>query len=150
MTIVRTARSCSQSSSPSPVAERKRCLSGATVAPIKPLPKRSDFIRVARGRRSVAAGCILQARKRRGPHLTEAIRVGFTCSRKIGSAVERNRCRRRLRSAARTVFVERARPGWDYVLIGRRHLTNSRGFQDLVNDLVLALDKIHGDHRHRT
>ena len=46
-----------------------------------------------------------------------AVRVGFTVSRKVGNAVERNRVRRRLREVARLVIPAQARPDLDYVLL---------------------------------
>lgn len=67
-------------------------------------------------------------------------RLGFTCSRKIGGAVERNRARRRLRAAADAVL----RPGpagWDLVLVGRA-ATLDRPFAALVEDLRIALARI--------
>lgn len=67
-------------------------------------------------------------------------RLGFTCSRKIGGAVERNRARRRLRAAADAVL----RPGpagWDIVLVGRA-ATLDRPFAKLVEDLRAALARI--------
>ncbi len=45
---------------------------------------------------------------------------GFTVSRKVGNAVERNRVRRRLREIVRLSDAERMRRGHDYVLVGRR------------------------------
>jgi ribonuclease P protein component len=69
--------------------------------------------------------------------------VGFTCSRKVGNAVARNRAKRRLRAAARAVLPETGRPGWDYVLIGRPEATAGRAWPDLLADLRAALARVH-------
>lgn len=55
----------------------------------------------------------------------------------------RNHAKRRLRAAARQVLPEQGRPGWDYVLIGRRDTTAARPFAALLDDLARALDKVH-------
>ena len=70
-------------------------------------------------------------------------RVGFTCSKKIGNAVLRNRAKRRLREIARLHLPQGARPGWDYVLVGRPDATISRDFAQMGRDLAAALRKIH-------
>lgn len=46
-------------------------------------------------------------------------RIGFTASRKVGGAVQRNRAKRRLRALAKGVMPALARPGFDYVLVAR-------------------------------
>ncbi len=56
----------------------------------------------------------------------------------------RNRAKRRLREAARLVLPGQGRPGWDYVLVGRRDVTAGRDFQALLADLGRALDRVHG------
>lgn len=109
---------------------------------LETLRKRSDFLAAARARRQGTASMMVQARDRRDGD--PAIRVGFTCSKKVGNAVARNRAKRRLREAARLVLSEHGRPGWDYVLIGRRDVTAARPFQDLLDDLRYALKKLHG------
>lgn len=75
------------------------------------------------------------------------IRVGFTASRKVGTAVERNRARRRLRAAVAEVLPELGQPGHDYVMIARR-ATLSRGYGDLLNDLRMALKRLAGEGRY--
>lgn len=119
---------------------------GPTASPPFPetLTKRADFLRAARARRVVTPGFILQAR-RRAPEEPGNIRVGYTCSKKVGNAVRRNHAKRRLREIARLLLPSLGQDGWDYVLIGRPETTGSRSFEDLRDDLRKALAKIHGD-----
>ena len=108
------------------------------------LCKRADFLRAARARRQGTGGMMVQARKRDTKDLS-GIRVGFTCSKKVGNAVARNRAKRRLREVARLVLPNKGREGWDYVLIGRAKVTADRPFEMLKNDLIYALKKLHPD-----
>ncbi len=85
------------------------------------LRQRADFLAAATGTKVPAAAFVLQARKRgdEGP-----ARVGFTVSKKVGNAVERNRVRRRLREIVRFSDPNRMQRGHDYVLVGRRAALN--------------------------
>lgn len=105
------------------------------------LRKRREFLAVASGgRKWVTPGLVLQAAP--SSHAdTDRGRVGFTASRKVGNAVARNRAKRRLREAARTILAAHGAPGYDYVLIGRQ-ATVDRAYTRLTQDLETALKKL--------
>jgi ribonuclease P protein component len=107
------------------------------------LKRRADFLAAAGGAKSSAGAFVLQARARgdQGP-----ARVGFTVSKKVGGAVERNRVRRRLRELVRVSFPERLQAGTDYVLIGRRSALD-RSFDQLIEDFADALSRLNKSGR---
>lgn len=117
-------------------------------ARITVLAKRADFLRAAQARRQGSPGFLLQARARRAeePAPAEVIRIGFTCSKKVGNSVMRNRAKRRLREIARAVLPQAGHPGWDYVLVGRPEATANRDFSALLADLRRALSQIHAEN----
>ena len=88
-------------------------------------------------------GFLLQARPRAADDPATGIRVGFTCSKKVGNAVTRNRAKRRLRALAREVLPHLGRDGWDYVLVGRPGATVDLPYADLAASLDHALRKLH-------
>lgn len=106
------------------------------------LTQRADFLRAAQGLRYGTAAVHLQARPRTASDAA-GIRVGYTCSKKVGNAVARNRAKRRLRAAAAQVLPQLGRDGWDYVLVGRKDVTADLPFADLLADLTRALRKVH-------
>jgi ribonuclease P protein component len=101
------------------------------------LRQRADFLAVANGARTSSAAFVVQSRRRddRGP-----IRVGFTVTKKNGTATERNRIRRRLRELMRRLDVISMRPHSDYVLVGRRAALTC-DFATMLEDLRSALDR---------
>jgi ribonuclease P protein component len=103
------------------------------------LRQRADFLAAASGAKAPATAFVLHARNRQdgGP-----ARVGFTVSRKVGTAVERNRVRRRLREIARRAAATEMRRGHDYVLIGRRAALNLP-FGRMIEELDGALRRVH-------
>lgn len=105
------------------------------------LTRRRDFIATSHGRRQGTAGIHLQGRRRDDG--SDLMRVGYTCSKKVGNAVARNRAKRRLREIARLILPKHGRPGWDYVLVGRPQTTAALPFTQLQADLIRALDRVH-------
>ena len=104
------------------------------------LKKRADFLACARAERTGTPGFMLQGRNRGDGG---GVRVGFTCSKKVGNAVARNRAKRRLREISRLVLADAGRPGWDYVLIGRAGETATRDFMAMQRELRSALKRLH-------
>jgi ribonuclease P protein component len=115
--------------------------------PVEVIRKRAAFVAAARGRRVAMPAFILQALRRPSGDDGAPVRVGFTASKKVGNAVARNRAKRRLRAAARAVLPEAARPGWDYVLIGRAGATAAQPFDRMIADLATAVEAVHAERR---
>jgi len=107
------------------------------------LRQRADFLAVADGARVNGPAFILQGRRRDdlGP-----IRVGFTVTKKNGTATERNRIRRRLREVVRRTDGMALQPHHDYVLVGRRAAL-SRDFAVMVDDFRNCLQRLGRDQK---
>jgi len=102
------------------------------------LRQRADFLAVANGARANFSAFTVQSRGRddQGP-----IRVGFTVTKKNGTATERNRIRRRLRELVKRLEVISMRPHHDYVLVGRRDAL-TRDFAAMLEDLRSAMRRL--------
>jgi ribonuclease P protein component len=99
------------------------------------LRQRADFLAVANGARVNSPAFVLQSRRRDdgGP-----IRIGFTVTRKNGTATERNRIRRRLRTAIDGAAVDHSGRNADVVVVGRRPVLGAP-HELLIEDLRRAL-----------
>jgi len=108
--------------------------------------RRADFLAAASGIKTTATAFVLQTRKRSddGP-----ARFGFTVSKKVGNAVERNRVRRRLREIVRRSGLGQMRSGHDYVLIGRRAALKLP-FNRINEDFEGALRRVHAGRNGKT
>jgi ribonuclease P protein component len=108
---------------------------------IERLKKRPDFLACAQAAHC-ARGCVLvQARARDEAAL---VRAGFTATKRIGGAVERNRAKRRLREAARLLLPSLGSPGFDYVFVARGGVT-TRPWPRLLDDVKSALIRLAAD-----
>lgn len=80
------------------------------------LRRRAEFLAVRKGGKRRGRLFLLEvlARGDDGP-----ARAGFTVTKKVGNAVQRNRVRRRLKEALRVHAAPEMQPGHDYVFVGR-------------------------------
>ena len=108
------------------------------------ISNRRDFLTAnGKGKRFVTGTFILLCTEREAAHpAPPPARFGYTVTKKMGGAVQRNRIKRRLREAARQGALHHGREGHDYVLISR-HKALDCPFPDLVRDMEFAFSRIH-------
>ena len=109
---------------------------------IQRLTKRSEFLACARAPSSAKGAVVVQALPRGDD--TALVRVGFTATKRIGGAVERNRAKRRMREAARALLPDFGAPGVDYVIIARGGVL-TRPWPRLLDDVKTALLRLAAD-----
>ncbi len=100
------------------------------------LKRHNDFTRLYRSGKSVKSknAVILVHSNRVGK-----TRVGFSVTKKIGNAVKRNRCRRRLKEAV-YAYNDRLKQGYDIVFVAR-HRDNESPFDELTKEVGFLLSK---------
>ena len=99
---------------------------------------RADFLAAAGAARAHAPAFSIQSRKRGD---LGGCRVGFTVTRKVGTAVERNRIRRRLRALIDESTALDPQDARDLVIVGRRAALD-RGFGKMLDDLRSAMRRL--------
>ncbi len=114
----------------------------ASPRPPARLKKRADFLQAAKGQRAHARSFSLQAVRRKSELEPGPPRFGFTVTKKTGGAVVRNRIRRRLKEALRLTPDLSARPGYDYVILGRQAALQQE-FAALQEELARAIAEVH-------
>jgi ribonuclease P protein component len=117
------------------------------------LRRRAEYVAVAKGRRSTTPAFTLQGAERKSDDPEQSgPRFGLTVSRKVGTATERNRVKRRLREVLRRMAGDpNGSPGrsrFDYVVVARREIL-SAPFDRLVVALADAVRGLHEPRRDR-
>lgn len=115
---------------------------GAAVPTILRLKRRPDFLAAAGGRRFHTERLTAQCRRREAGELraglpAEGLYLGLTITKRVGHATERNRIRRRLWHAVKSVADDAPDCAADIVLIARRPALDA-SFETLLDDLRRA------------
>lgn len=111
---------------------------------VHPLRKRSSFVKASsQGTKFITQSFIMlmlpdpELEAEQPPY----VRVGYTVTRKMGNAVNRNRIRRRLREAVRACASESLSAGQAYVMIARNKALLCP-FSELMRDIRFAAARI--------
>ena len=65
----------------------------------------------------------------------DTTRVGFTITKKIGGAVERNKIKRRFRAIMREIFAKYLKKNYDYVIIANKK-SLIMDYKELKSDVI--------------
>lgn len=103
--------------------------------------RRAEFQRLRGGVRWAGQAFVLEGKARLPQAEISGARFGFTITKKIGKAHERNRMRRRLSHALRVVQIPNALSSWDCVIVARR-VALDMPFDALVRDFNVAMARL--------
>lgn len=106
------------------------------------IKKRRDFLKIASKGKSFIRPCyILQFLPKENITNNNISRlVGYTASKKVGKAVNRNKAKRRMRALAQKLIKDNASPNYAYVIIARKAILEE-SFDNLKQDLTFSLKK---------
>ena len=112
------------------------------------IKKRPDFVRMTlHGAKVAKSGLVVQTFHRNLPVKnipSDAVRIGFTATKKIGGATVRNRCKRRLRALVFELLPQSSISGNDYNFIARA-ITADMPFSKLKKEMTEALTQLQTD-----
>ena len=113
--------------------------------PLFMIRARRDFLRAqSKGLKRVTPGFVLHIFVRHNSSLpiTAVPRAGFTASKKVGDAVQRNLAKRRMRGLMRDIVAPEARQHYDYVIVARVQIL-TRAYALLEKDIKEALSRLY-------
>ena len=113
--------------------------------PLFMIRARRDFLRAqSQGVKRVTPGFVLHifVRRNAGLFVTAEPRAGFTASKKVGGAVQRNLAKRRMRALMRDIIAPEARQHYDYVIVARVQIL-TRAYTLLETDIKEALSRLY-------
>ena len=105
------------------------------MATLQTLKTSKDFQAAKNGRFFRSSSFLLQALKASNENI---IKVGYTVTKQNGTAVNRNRIKRRLREIVASVIHEHGKNNWNYVLIGKKKII-TEDFEELKKEFKLSL-----------
>ena len=106
---------------------------------LKTIKKRIDFVKISKkGKRFFTQGFILQKYKRDFSSKENTARVGFTITKKIGSAVVRNKIKRRFRAIIKEVLNNYLKKNYDYVIVANKK-SLVMDYKELKKDVIKVI-----------
>ena len=108
---------------------------------LKTIKKRIDFVKVSKkGKKFFTQGFILQKYKRSfsSKEKENTARVGFTITKKVGSAVVRNKIKRRFRAIIKEVLNNYLKKNYDYVIVANKK-SLVMDYKELKKDVIKVI-----------
>jgi ribonuclease P protein component len=100
------------------------------------LKKLTDFKRVRRLGKSYAHPLIVLIKH---PNDIGTNRIGISAGRSVGNAVNRNRCKRKIREALRPI-INTIQPGWDIIFLARKPIA-AESYNNIQSAVVSLLNR---------
>ena len=91
-----------------------------------------------KGKKIFTKGFILQKYKRDLSTKETAARIGFTITKRIGSAVVRNKIRRRFKAIIREIVNNYLKKNYDYVIVANKK-SLSMDYKELKSDIIKTI-----------
>ena len=107
---------------------------------LRTIKKRIDFLKISKkGKRKFTKGFLIQENKRDSindlPEEKNTIRIGFTVTKKVGTATVRNKIKRKLRSLSKDVLLDKGKKNYDYIIIPNKRIL-LMNYKELKKDLI--------------
>ena len=105
---------------------------------LKTIKKRIDFIKVSKkGKKFFTKGFTLQKYKRNlySEEKDDAVRIGFTITKRIGGAVIRNKIKRRFKAIIKEILNNYLKKNYDYVIIANKK-SLIMDYKELKSDVI--------------